>query len=74
MNRTLVTEVQAPRTATVLEQQTFLEPKPGIEPGSAAYQAAILPLNYKGSSCEKHGAGTEIRTPIYRLRGECSSH
>jgi hypothetical protein len=95
VNRTLVTEAQAPRTATVLGQQTFtgwlfgrgrsrtavserplkdygvlplddtpyfaspiaapwrsesLEPKPGIEPGSAAYQAAILPLNYKGSS------------------------
>ena len=61
VNRTLVGEVQAHCTATMLGQPCELEPTLGIEPRSIPYQGIILPLNYGGS---ENGAESWIRTNL----------
>ena len=78
VNRTLVGEVQALCTATVLDQQTF---GAGTQPRTAvgAYHAPALPVelyqrSWRGDTitpASRHQAcrGTPIRTPITDLRG-----
>ena len=66
VNRTLVGEVQALCTPTVLDLQT-LELARSLELRSGAYHALPFPLSYTS------GAGAAIRTPITDLRGPGSS-
>ena len=65
MNRTLVEEVQALCTSTVLDQQT-LELARSLELRSGAYRAPALPAELYQRSC------AAIRTPITDLRGPSS--
>src|SRR5215472_2146770 len=67
VNRTLVGEVQALCTATMLDQRT-LELARSLELRSALTVRLLFPLSYTS------GAGAAIRTPITDLRGPRSSH
>ena len=72
MNRTLVGEVQALCTPTVLDQLTKTSKlwswHAASNCGRALTMRLLYPLSYTS------GAGAAIRTPITDLRGPCSSH
>lgn len=63
MNRTLVGEVQALCTPTVLDQQNFWSWHAASNCGRALTMRLLFPLSYTS------GAGAAIRTPITDLRG-----
>jgi hypothetical protein len=67
VNRTLVGEVQALCTATVLDQQIWSWHAPS-NCGRALTVRLLFPLSYTS------GAGAAIRTPITDLRGPRSSY
>ena len=87
MNRTLVGEVQALCTATVLDQQT-LELARSLELRSGAYRAPALPVelyqrSWRGDSNADHGLTRPVLFPLsytskpfsrlWRWRGELHS-
>ena len=88
MNRTLVGEVQALCTSTVLDQQT-LELARSLELRSGAYRAPALPVelyqrSWRGDSNADHGltrpvlfplsyTSTKLISTIWRRRGELHS-
>lgn len=46
--------------SVMLSAKIKMEPKPGYDPGSAAYHAAVLPLNYIG----KHEAPLDASVTV----------
>ena len=69
MNRTLVGEVQALCTATVLDQQKLLELARSLELRSGAYHAPALPVelyqrSWRGDSNADHGLTRPALFPL----------